>query len=92
MEKLQNLTDFERKVLAECSRIPKGEVRTYAQIARAIGKPRAYRAVANALGKNPYPIRIPCHRVIRSDGKVGGYSGMGGSRRKKELLKKEGAL
>ena len=53
---------------------------------RAVGKPKAVRAVANAIGKNPYPIKIPCHRVIRSDGRLGGYSGPGGVKTKKKLL------
>ena len=83
-------TEFQIKVWKELSKIPKGEVRTYKQIAKSIGKPRSSRAVANACAKNPYPIVIPCHRVIRSDGTVGGYSGEGGVKLKKELLKKEG--
>ena len=49
-------------------KIPKGKVKTYLEVAKAIGKPKAFRAVANAVGKNPYPPKIPCHRVIRSDG------------------------
>ncbi len=88
MEK--KLTDFEKKVLAECAKIPRGETKSYKQVAVAIGKPNAYRAVANALAKNPFPVKIPCHRVIRSDGEVGGYSGKGGIKRKRELLKGEG--
>ncbi len=83
-------TEFQIKVWKELSKIPKGEVRTYKQIAKSIGKPKSSRAVANACAKNPYPIVIPCHRVIRSDGTVGGYSGQGGVKLKKELLKKEG--
>ena len=83
-------TEFQIKVWKELSKIPKGEVRTYKQIAKSIGKPRSSRAVANACAKNPYPIVIPCHRVIRSDGLIGGYSGHGGIKRKKELLQKEG--
>ena len=71
-------------------KIPKGSVKTYSEVAKAIGKPKATRAVANAIGKNPYPIKIPCHRVIRSDGSLGGYSGKGGIRTKKILLRKEG--
>jgi len=70
--------------------IPKGTIKTYAQVAKAIGKQSAVRAVANAIGKNPYPVTIPCHRVIRSDGSLGGYSGKGGIKTKKKLLKKEG--
>ena len=83
-------TEFQIKVWKELSKIPKGEVRTYKQIAKSIGKPKSSRAVANACAKNTYPIVIPCHRVIRSDGTVGGYSGQGGVKLKKELLKKEG--
>ena len=83
-------TELQIKVWKELSKIPKGEVRTYKQIAKSIGKPKSSRAVANACAKNPYPIVIPCHRVIRSDGTVGGYSGEGGVKLKKELLKKEG--
>jgi len=83
-------TEFQIKVWKELSKIPKGEVRTYKQIAKSIGKPKSSRAVANACAKNPYPIVIPCHRVIRSDGLIGGYSGHGGIKRKKELLQKEG--
>tara|TARA_B100001996_G_C18664077_1_gene594225 strand:+ start:2416 stop:2688 length:273 start_codon:yes stop_codon:yes gene_type:complete len=82
-------TKFQLQVWKQIKRIQKGKVKTYAQIARAIGKPKAARAVANACGKNPYPITIPCHRVVRSDGLIGGYSGQGGKRRKVELLKKE---
>ena len=70
-------TEFQIEVWKELSKIPKGEVRTYKQIAKSIGKPKSSRAVANACAKNPYPIVIPCHRVIRSDGTVGGYSGQG---------------
>ncbi len=73
----------------ELKKIPKGEVRTYREIAFAIGKPNSARAVANACGRNPRPIEIPCHRVIRSDGRLGGYSGKGGISKKLRLLKKE---
>ena len=82
-------TDFQRRVWKEISKIPFGETRTYKDLAIAIGKPYSSRAVANACGKNPYPVIIPCHRVIRSDGKLGGYSGVGGVKKKKELLKLE---
>ena len=74
----------------ELKKIPKGEVRTYREIAIAIGKPNSARAVANACGRNPTPVEIPCHRVIRSDGRLGGYSGKGGISKKLRLLKKEG--
>ncbi len=82
-------TYFQRTVWKEISKIPFGETRTYKDLAIAIGKPNSSRAVANACGKNPYPVIIPCHRVIRSDGKLGGYSGVGGVKKKKELLKLE---
>ncbi len=82
-------TEFEVKVWEEISKIPYGETRTYKDLAIAIGKPDSARAVANACGKNPYPPIIPCHRVIRTDGKLGGYSGKGGIKTKKKLLKQE---
>ena len=83
-------TKFQLKVWAYLRKIPRGKVKTYNQVAKAIGKPHAVRAVANAIGKNPYAPKIPCHRVIRSDGSLGGYSGKGGVKTKKFLLKKEG--
>ena len=82
-------TKFQKKVWNYLKKIPKGEVRTYLQVAKAIGKPKAYRAVANAVGKNPYPPKIPCHRVIRTDGSIGGYSGKGGIKTKLRLLRSE---
>ena len=83
-------TEFEIKVWKEIAKIPYGQTRSYKQLAIAIGKPNSSRAVANACGKNPHAPEIPCHRVIRSDGLIGGYSGLGGVKRKKELLEKEG--
>ena len=85
-------TNFQRTVWKEISKIPFGETRTYKDLAIAIGKPNSSRAVANACAKNPYPVIIPCHRVIRSDGKLGGYSGVGGVKKKKELLKLENVM
>ena len=85
-------TEFQLKVWAYLRKIPRGSVRTYSQVAKDIGKPLATRAVANAIGKNPYAPKIPCHRVIRSDGSLGGYSGKGGIKTKKKLLKSEGIL
>ena len=85
-------TTFQLTVWNYLRQIPKGTVKTYSQIANAIGKPLAARAVANAIGKNPHPPKIPCHRVIRSDGSLGGYSGKGGIKTKKMLLKKEGII
>ncbi len=83
-------SEFQISVWKEIAKIPYGQTRTYKQLAIAIGKPNSSRAVANACGKNPYAPQIPCHRVIRSDGLVGGYSGRGGAKSKKDLLKKEG--
>ena len=85
-------TKFQIKVWKYLRSIPKGHVRTYSQVAKAINKPKAVRAVANAIGKNPYAPKIPCHRVIRSDGSLGGYSGKGGINTKRKLLKLEGIL
>ena len=85
-------TPFQKQVWAELLKIKKGNVVTYKYLAKKIGKPRAVRAVANAVGANPLPIKIPCHRVVRSDGTIGGYSGRGGIRAKKMLLKKEGVI
>jgi methylated-DNA-[protein]-cysteine S-methyltransferase len=82
-------TRFQLKVWNYLKKIPKGKVSTYSDVAKGIGKPLAVRAVANAIGKNPYPPKIPCHRVIRSDGSLGGYSGKGGIQEKHRLLRSE---
>lgn len=81
-------TPFQRKVWEELARIPHGETRSYAEVAAAVGNPRAARAVGSANGENPIPIVIPCHRVIRADGSLGGYSS--GTHIKQALLKLEG--
>ena len=83
-------TKFQLKVWSYLKKIPRGSVRTYSQVAKGIGKPLAVRAVGNAIGKNPFAPKIPCHRVIRSDGSLGGYSGKGGIKTKQLLLKREG--
>ena len=83
-------TAFQLKVWAYLKKIPRGSFKTYSEVAKSIGKPLAVRAVATAIGKNPYAPKIPCHRVIRSDGSLGGYSGKGGVKTKRLLLKKEG--
>ena len=83
-------TKFQLKVWKYLKTIPKGQVRTYQDVANAIKRPKAVRAVANAVGKNPFAPKVPCHRVIRSDGGLGGYSGPGGIKTKKKLLKMEG--
>ena len=82
-------TKFQLKVWNYLKKIPRGKVTSYLEVAKAIGKPNAFRAVANAVGKNPYPPLIPCHRVIRSDGSLGGYSAKGGIKEKRRLLLKE---
>jgi O-6-methylguanine DNA methyltransferase len=83
-------TQFQVKVWKAILTIPKGEVRTYKEIAVHIGHPKAYRAVATACRKNPLPIIIPCHRVIASNGKIGDYLGEKDSPKKIALLKTEG--
>ena len=87
-KKNRELTDFEKKVYKVVSRIPPGEARSYKWVARKTGHPNAYRAVGNALNKNLNPWVIPCHRVIKSDGSIGGYSKGAGFKRR--LLKSEG--
>jgi methylated-DNA-[protein]-cysteine S-methyltransferase len=89
---LDQLTPFQASVLQTARRIPPGSVWTYGRVARTLGKPQASRAVGQALGRNPVPIVIPCHRVIASDGSLGGYSGGGGLESKRFLLQLEGAL
>jgi methylated-DNA-[protein]-cysteine S-methyltransferase len=79
-------------VWKEIAKIPSGQTKTYKELAENIGRPKSSRAVANACGKNPIPPTIPCHRVIRTDGKLGGYSGKGGIKQKRQLLKKEGIV
>ena len=82
-------TKFQLKFWNYLKKIPKGKVKSYLEVAKGIGKPKAFRAVANAVGKNPYPPLIPCHRVIISDGSLVGYSGKGGIKEKRRLLLKE---
>ena len=82
-------TKFQLKVWKYLKKIPKGQIRTYSDVAKAINKPKSVKAVANAIGKNPYAPKIPCHRVIRSDGTLGGYSGRGGIKQKLKLLRSE---
>jgi len=82
-------TKFQIKVWKYLKTIPKGKVKTYKQVAIGINRPKSARAVANACGKNPYAPTIPCHRVIRTNGGLGGYSGKGGTKTKKILLKRE---
>ena len=86
---MQIYSNFEKLVFQEIDRIPFGKTKSYKEIAEAVGKIKSFRAVANACGKNPYPGPIPCHRVIRSDGSLGGYSGAGGIETKRKLLLNE---
>ncbi|MGO9029064.1 MAG: methylated-DNA--[protein]-cysteine S-methyltransferase [Acidimicrobiales bacterium] len=81
---LRGLTEFEQAVLRKALDIPSGEIRPYAWVAREIGRPKAVRAVGTALGRNPVPVLIPCHRVVRSDGTIGRYAF--GTPMKRELL------
>jgi methylated-DNA-[protein]-cysteine S-methyltransferase len=81
---------FRRKVLRETARLPYGQIATYAQMAARAGSARAFRAAGSALGSNPIPIVVPCHRVLRSGGNLGGYGG--GPEMKQALLRLEGAL
>ena len=85
-------THFQISVWKELLKIPAGQTKTYKEIAVAIGKPNSSRAVANACAQNPYAPEVPCHRVIRSDGSLGGYSADGGIKRKQKLLDIESSL
>ena len=85
-------TDFQISVWKELLKIPRGKTKTYKEIALASGKPNSSRAVANACAQNPYAPAVPCHRVVRSDGSLGGYSAAGGMERKRELLDMESKL
>jgi methylated-DNA-[protein]-cysteine S-methyltransferase len=89
---LASLSRFQRRVLEATAAIPRGEVRTYGEIALAIGSPGAARAVGTALAKNPLPVVIPCHRVVRANGDLGNYNGPGGPGSKERLLRLEGAI
>ena len=82
-------TPFQIKVWKEIAKIPKGKTKTYKEIAIKIGHPNSARAVANACGANPYPIEVPCHRVVGSKGSIGGFSMKGGIKKKIELLNQE---
>ena len=83
-------TKFQKLVWKEIAKIPNGKVITYQDLALKINRPMSIRAVASACGKNPFLPEVPCHRVIRKDGSLGGYSAKGGIKRKKYLLQKEG--
>jgi methylated-DNA-[protein]-cysteine S-methyltransferase len=83
---INSIGDFSRKILVACRNIKPGQTTTYADLARKAGFPDAGRAAGNALAKNPIPLIIPCHRVIRADGKLGGFSATGGTTLKQRLL------
>jgi methylated-DNA-[protein]-cysteine S-methyltransferase len=89
---ISQLTPFQRSVLEVACRIAPGQVRTYHQVAQELGRPRSSRPVGGALARNPIPIVIPCHRVVASDGSLGGYSGGSGLKAKRWLLRLEGAF
>lgn len=86
---LSGASDFSRHVLRSCCKIPTGQTISYSQLASLADRPRAARAIGNIMAKNPVPLIIPCHRVIRSDGSLGGYSGSGGVILKQRLLEHE---
>lgn len=88
-ENQQKLTKFQEKVYNVVKKVPKGKVLSYKEVAKLAGSPRASRAVGNALNRNPFK-EVPCHRVIRSDGKIGGYAR--GTAEKVKILKREGYL
>ena len=83
-------TTFQKMVWNMLANIPEGKDMTYQELAIKIGNPKSFSAVANACGKNTYILEIPCHRVVRKDGRLGGYSAEGGIKRKKYMLEKEG--
>ena len=87
---LSSRTSFQRQVLEATARIPSGEVRPYSWLAREVGNPGAVRAVGSTMARNPVPLIIPCHRVVRTDGTIGKYS-LGGPHYKRALLEWEGA-
>ena len=84
------MKSFKEKVYAVVAKIPKGQTMTYQQVARLAGSPNAYRAVGNIMNKNPDTKKVPCHRVVRSDGTPGGYAR--GTSRKIAILKREGVV
>lgn len=85
---MEKLTPFTKKVLIQARKIPRGHVATYSSLARKIRSPKAARAVGTAMARNPFPIVVPCHRVVRADGTLGGFGG--GLKMKKLMLRREG--
>ncbi len=88
---LDNYTNFQMKILQTVRKIPYGETRSYKWVAQTAGYPRAYRAVGNTMRNNPIPLIIPCHRVIKSNGMLGGFSGKEGIALKKKMIDLESA-
>lgn len=89
LKEMKGYPAFYQKAWKACMRIPAGETRSYKWLAKQAGSPKAARAAAMAMRNNPFAPLVPCHRVIRSDGSIGGYSGPGGVKKKIQLLKKE---
>jgi O-6-methylguanine DNA methyltransferase len=92
LKEMKKYPHFYQKVWKICARIPKGKTLTYGQLAKKADSPKAARAVGRAMAKNPFAPNVPCHRVIGSNGSMGGYSGKNGIKGKIALLKKEGAI
>ena len=90
--RLDGLSEFSQRILTACRNVKYGETISYAQLAKKAGQPKAVRAVGAALAGNPLPLIIPCHRVIYSDGSIGGFSAAGGKRMKEKLLRHEAKL
>ena len=89
---LDRVGDFEQRLYAIARAIPPGQVMTYGELAARLGQPHGAQAVGQAMGKNPWPIVVPCHRVVGSNGKLGGFSAPGGVKTKLRILEIEGAL
>lgn len=87
---LSDVPPFRRRVLEQCQRIPYGKTASYRDLARAVGNANAARAVGTAMAHNPLPLVVPCHRVLRSDGSIGGFSSPSGVAEKKRMLRLEG--
>jgi len=83
-------TEFQKSVWLEMLKLAHGKTKSYGEIAKAVGRPKAVRAVGGACGANPIPVLVPCHRVLAANGKIGGFSG--GVERKRDLLAREGVL
>ncbi|HEY3244077.1 MAG TPA: methylated-DNA--[protein]-cysteine S-methyltransferase [Phycisphaerae bacterium] len=88
---LSEMTPFRRRVMLACRAIPRGQTRSYADLARCAGVPGATRAAGSVMAHNPLGLLVPCHRVLRSDGSLGGFSSPGGVKLKRRLLEHEGA-